>query len=334
MPTTPEAIVDDIQESVAAGFRNRLIARGQARALIWREGVLPPDAPAFSPQLSYDLNSYGYALLELGLRLREMGGEAAEARIAFEQAATALEAVVGKGSREDDDRCFHFVMAAASYHLARLSARAYSLLSVVDSDDNFSPVEQVLALLMRRDMTALHTMVLEYRVSGVGSDERIAGLIEAHLGELEGVADQERDANGFLFDNLAIALTDVFFGAVALFLLAVERGERQLLDRAVGQLHESLGVCGELNLVSHWWGHRIAIHLLSDLWANTFHERVPTLPTGGEAADWPRLRKLFIASLLRRPRAEVDLWPSQIAAATRAIDQSDDLVVSLPTSAY
>ena len=333
MPTTLEAIVADIDESVAAGFRGRLIARGQARAMIWRDGVLPPDAPAFSPQLSYDLNSYGYALLGLGLRLREMEGEAAKARIAFEQAATALEAVVAKGNREEDDRYFHFVMAAASYHLAHLSARAYSLLAVVDTDDNFSPAEQVLALLMRRDIRALHTKVLEYRVSGAGSDERIAGSIQAHLGELEGVADQARDADGFLFDNLAIALTDVFFGAMALFLLAVERGERQLLDRAIGQLQDSLSVCGEMNLVPHWWVHRVAIHLLSDLWSNTFHERVPTLPTGGEAEDWPRLRKLFIASLLRRSRAEVDLWPSQIAAATRAVDQSDDLVVSLPTSA-
>src|SRR4029077_18886349 len=40
-----------------------------------------------------------------------------------------------------------------------------------------------------------------------------------------------------------------------------------------------------------------------------------------------------IALLQSRPRAEVDLWPSQIEAATRAVDQSDDLVVSLPTSA-
>ena len=316
-----------------AGFRGRLIARGQARAIIWRDGVLPPDAPAFAPQLSYDLSSYGYALLELGLRLREMEGEAAQARVAFEQAATALEAVVAKGSREEGDRCFHFVMAAASYHLARLSARAYSLLTSVDTDDNFSLIEQVLGLLMRRNTRALQTMVLEYRVSGAGSDERIARSIEAQLGELEGLADQAGDADGFLIDNLTIALTDVFFGAMALFLLAVERGERQLLDRAIGQLRDSLSVCGEMNLVPHWWVHRVAIHLLSDLWSSTFHEQVPRVPTGGEAADWPRLRKLFIATLLRRSRAEVDLWPSQIAAATRAVDQLDDLVVSLPTSA-
>jgi replicative superfamily II helicase len=88
-----------------------------------------------------------------------------------------------------------------------------------------------------------------------------------------------------------------------------------------------------MNLLPQWWAFRVAIHLLSDLWSNTFHERVPVLPAGGEAADWPRLRELFIASLLRRPKAEVDLWPSQIEAATRAVDQSDDLVISLPTSA-
>ena len=95
----------------------------------------------------------------------------------------------------------------------------------------------------------------------------------------------------------------------------------------------SLSICSELNLLPQWWAHRIAIHLLSDLWSSTFHERVPLQPAGGEAPDWPRLRELFIALLQRRPRAEVDLWPSQIEAAARAVDQSDDLVVSLPTSA-
>ena len=49
MPTTPEAIAADIAEAATAGFRGRLIARGQARAIIWRDGILPPDAPPFSP---------------------------------------------------------------------------------------------------------------------------------------------------------------------------------------------------------------------------------------------------------------------------------------------
>ena len=301
--------------------------------MIWRDGVLPPGAPAFSPQLSFDLHSYAYGLLGLGLRLLELGGDPTHARTAFEQAATALEAVMARGNRLEADRHFHFVMAAASYHLARLSARAFSLLAVVATDENFSPIEQALALLMRRDITALRTQVYAFRVNGDGSDARITGLIRERLSQDGGAPSADRDGQDFLFEGVDLALTDNFFGAVALFLLALDRGERALVDQAIAQLRESLAACAELNLLPQWWAHRVAIHLLSDLWSNSFHEKLPVAPAGGEAPEWPGLRELFIASLGRRPKAEVDLWPSQIEAAARAADQSDDLVVSLPTSA-
>ena len=333
MPTTPEAIAADIVEAATAGFRGRLIARGQARAIIWSDGALPPDAPAFAPQLSYDLHSYGYALLGLGLRLRELGGDAAQARTALEKAATALEAVIAKGNRQEVDRDFHFIMAAASYHLAHLSARAYSLLAIVEADENFAPTERVLALLMRRNFRALRANVLDYRASGEGSDARIAADIQTKLDQAEAAADLADGGDEFLFDGLDTALNDAFMAAMSLFLLALERGEQPLLDQALERLRTGLAICSELNMLPQWWSHRIAIHLLSDLWSNTFHEKVPLQPSGGDAADWPRLRELFIALLQRRPKAEVDLWPSQIEAATRAADQSDDLVVSLPTSA-
>lgn len=333
MPTTPDGITAAIEEAAAAGFRGHLIARGQARAIIWRDGELPPDAPGFAPQLSYDLHSYGYALLGLGLRLRELGGDASQARVAFEQAATALEAVIAKGNRQEVDRDFHFIMAAASYHLAHLSARAYSLLAIVESEENFSIIERALAQLMRRNFGALRFSVFDYRASGEGSDARITAAIQANLDQAAGVVDHIDSDSNFVFDGLDTALTDTFLAAMSLFLMALDRGERPLLDQALERLRVGLATCSELNMVPQWWVHRIAIHLLSDLWSNTFHERAPLQPTGGEAADWPRLRELFIALLQRRPKAEVDLWPSQVEAATRAVDQSDDLVVSLPTSA-
>jgi superfamily II DNA/RNA helicase len=333
MPTTPEAIAADITEAATAGFRGRLIARGQARAIIWRDGALPADAPAFAPQLSYDLHSYAYALLGLGLRLRELGGGVAQARTAFEQAATALEAVMAKGDRQEVDRDFHFVMAASAYHLAHLSARAYSLLAIVETDENFSPVERTLALLMRRNFDALRSSVFDYRASGQGSDARITADIKTRLDQAEAVAAAPEDGDDFLFDGLDVALTDAFMAAISLFLLALERGERPLVDQALERLRISVAICSEMNMLPQWWAHRVAIHLLSDLWSNTFHERVPLEPAGGAAADWLKLRELFIALLQRRPQAEIDLWPSQTEAAARAADQSDDLVVSLPTSA-
>ncbi|CND01540.1 ski2-like helicase [Yersinia frederiksenii] len=333
MPTTPEDIIADINEAAAAGFRGRLIARGQARAIIWRDGVLPPDAPEFSAQLSHELHSYAYALIGLGLRLRELDGDASKARIAFEQAATALEAVIAKGNRVDVDRDFHFVMAAASYHLAHLSARAYSLLTIVENDDNFSPIERVIARLIRRDFGTLRASVLNYRANNEGSDEYITAAIQANLDEIDSGNNFAGSGNDFLFGGLDTALIDAFMAATSLFLLAVERGERLLLDQAIARLRESLTICGELNMLPQWWVHIIAIHLMSDLWSTTFHERLPLLPEGGGAPEWPKLRELFIALLQSRHKAEIDLWPSQIEAATRAVNQSDDLVVSLPTSA-
>ncbi len=333
MPTTPDTIASSIIEAAAAGFRGRLIARGQARAIIWRDGVLPPDAPEFAPQLSYDLNSYGYSLLGLGLRLRELQGNTTQARTAFEQAATALEAVIAKGDPGDADRDFHFVMAAASYHLAHLSARSYSLLQMVVDGENFTLTERALVLLMRRNFQKLRVHVFDYRASEQGSDIVIANNIQSNLDRLEATGDLPRDSHDFLFAGLDTALTDAFMAGMALVISAIERGEQALLEQAQERFATGLAVSAELNMIPQWWVYRIASHLVTDLWSSTFHVNIPLQPVGGEAHSWAQLRELFIALLLRRPRAEFDLWPSQIDAAKRAADQTDDLVVSLPTSA-
>lgn len=329
MPTTASAIEAVIAEVATPGFREKLIARGQARAMIWRDGALPDGSPTFSPLLSYDLHSYGYSLLGLGLRLRELGGDPSYARLAFQQSATALEAAIAKGRLDDPNRDFHFIIAASGYHLAQLSARAYSLLSMVRSDENFSTIERALAHLMFRDLNSLERMTLSFRAGGVGSDERVMLAIAASISEQQ----SDELTRSPALDGLDLSLTDNFFSAMALFLFALERGERHYLDLAADRLQEGVSVCGEVNFVPQWWANRIARHLIMDLWDSSFHERLPLMAKGGEATDWPLLRQLFIASLLSRSKAEIDLWPSQIAAANRAVDQSDDLVVSLPTSA-
>ena len=52
---------------------------------------------------------------------------------------------------------------------------------IVRGEDNFSPIERALAQLMLRDFNALDAMVLDFRASGQGSDERITAALQAHL---------------------------------------------------------------------------------------------------------------------------------------------------------
>jgi superfamily II DNA/RNA helicase/ribosomal protein L20 len=330
MAKNPEDIVELIREAIKPGFRENLLARGQARSMIWRDGSLPPDAPPFSSLLSYDLLAYAYSLMGQGLRLLDLGVETEIARAAFENAASAIEAVITRG-QGNNERDFHRLIAAACYHLSRYSARAYSLLHKGLTEANLTIPERALALLMLRDIDALTELIATNRSGVHASDDALFAI----LAEIERVCDKDDDETpeDRLLEAADIALSDHFIGSLGIALLAFERGEGELLDTALDQLQIGLESAGELSLVPQWWCHRLAVHLLRDLWASSFHQRLPQALPNDSLANWEGYRELFIASLLRRNRAEIDLWPSQLKAAERASDVTDNMVVSLPTSA-
>ena len=139
---TLEEITNTVSEAISPDYRDRLIAKGQARSMILRDGTLPDGGPHFSQYLQYDLKSYAYALLDLALRLRDYSPQDPLARTAFEQAANALSAAITNGDPTELDRGFHRVLAASSYHLGRFSARAYSLLRESLDRSNLSPMER------------------------------------------------------------------------------------------------------------------------------------------------------------------------------------------------
>jgi superfamily II DNA/RNA helicase len=329
---TLEELRANIDEAVVPGFRARLLARGQARGMIWRDGGLPEDAPNFGAELSDDLLSYGYSLLSHGLRYTDLGGDAATARKAFEVAAEALEAVVARGAA-GAERDFHRLVAGAAYHLGRFSARAYSLLHKNLAEANLSTMEKGIAKLMLRDLDGLTADIGAWFASGQGSDDALVAALEQHGTQGAVGADGDEEPDGRINAVLA-ALEDNFMAALATAMLALERGDQALLTPARERLRSGLGIAGELDLVPAWWCHRLAIHLLGGLWETSCHEVLPLAgPPGTDIGDWVRLRKLFIASLYRRSRAEVELWPSQLQAARRVLDAGTNLVLSLPTSA-
>ena len=69
-----ETLHAEVAAALEPAFRAQLLARGQARAMILRDGVLPLGAPQFAPTLPHDLIAYGEALLLHAIRIRSMGG--------------------------------------------------------------------------------------------------------------------------------------------------------------------------------------------------------------------------------------------------------------------
>lgn len=332
MAATLEELRANIQAAVEPGYRQKLLARGQARGMIWRGGQLPIDAPNFRSDLSDDLLSFGYSLLLHGLRYIDLGGEFAHAQLAFEVAAESIEAVVARGA-VDETRDFHRLIAGAAYHLGRYSARAYSLLYEGLGESNLSVVELCLAKLILRDLEGVNNAIGTWFASGTGSDQKVIAALE----KTDEVGDTEDDIaspGGGLVEAMSLALEGNFLSAMSLTLLALERGDQGLVEAARARLKGGLEVAGELNIVTQWWVHRLAVHVVDGLWDSSFHVLLPNQgPPESDIGDWNDLRKLFIASLMRRRRAEIELWPSQVAAAKRVLHFDANLVLSLPTSA-
>ncbi|MEJ1386236.1 MAG: DEAD/DEAH box helicase [Candidatus Sedimenticola sp. (ex Thyasira tokunagai)] len=321
-----EKLQDTVTSAIETGFRGRLLARGQARSLIWQDGQLPEGAPGFSPLLSYDLTSYGESLLSLGMRIRESQGDANLARAAFEHAGDSLEAVVSKGDPNEPLKDSFRLLSASAFHMAGLSARAYSMLQAAIAEGNLSFIERALALLIVRSLDELEQRIIDWRIDGLASEEALIQSISANVEHID-------DDDDPIFAAIDVALTDQFLSGLGTYLTALKTGQPELVSSAISTLRHGQESAGELNMVPQWWCFRLACHLIEDLWKSSFHYVLPINPTGDAEPDWQALRDLYIASLYKRGRAEIELWPSQIDAARRATDALDDLVVSLPTSA-
>lgn len=339
MPQPAEEIAAELRALTEPGARNRLVARGLARGMIWRDGVLPPETPAFAGGLSADLLDHGYLLLSKALQLRERGTDSELAAEGFRVAAECIESVVRRGSPDAPDRGFHLVVAAASFHLARLAARSYCLVPEDTRALHLSTPERVIVRLMRRDLAGLRDLLSQWLNNPEYTDEAVAERLRENAGEPVakdgGIHEEwgEEEAAGFGPDDaLVLAITRRILQGVARFEYALRSGSTQEYREAVEALSSAAEAAAEARLVSLWWTATLARHLVDELWGFSLHERLPR-SRGPQDGRFDELRSRFIRVLSSRTIAEVDLWPSQVDAARRAIDPADDLIVALPTSA-
>lgn len=321
MSETAAQLSSRLQAAVEPGVRGRLLDKGLARGLIWRDGILPEGAPEFPESLSEDLLDYGHAVMALALRLRAAGAPNPHVlERAFLVAGEAIEAAVHRG--EDRlDRGFHRVTAAIAFHLGRYAARAFSMLPAGTEAQNLAPTETALVQLLRRRLDDLHKTFSEWLLDEANADEAVAAKL--------------KDGEDFdQSDAVHRVLTSSFMRGLALFDHALTTGQPDAASAGRDRLLATADAARDLNAVSHWWAATLAAHLVDELWEMSLHQQVPELPLENEDhARWRDLRRAYIQRLRGGQRAAIELWPSQLAAAKRSLDAADDLVVALPTSA-
>jgi len=202
-------------------------------------------------------------------------------------------------------------------------ARSYSMLPPSALDKNLASSERALAFLLRRDLLALRELILSWLGRAEHSDEAVAQRLAN--------ADDEFGPE----DAVVLALTTTYFRALGLADTALLTGERARYEAAIGALAKLIAASGDVGNVPIWWVATLTIHLLRDLWDQCLHIQLPD--DGGPSGDlpnrWADLRRDFIAQLAVRRPPHIDLWPSQLEAAQRSVDTTDDLVIALPTSA-
>jgi hypothetical protein len=295
MPKTPEALRERILESTSTGARGRLQARGLARGLIWRNGQLPEGSPRFSEQLREDLLSHAYSLLLTSLELREFGEHEAIWRHGLNAASEAIESAYRRGDREDPERGFHLVVAAAACHLARAAARSFYLCPTGEAD-NLSTIERLLVLLMRRELKSLERAC---RAIVNGTDYSDEGVLQRMLAA-------DSDADELLINA---AFTKTFARALSMFCNALLTGDSALVGESRDLLLRGVDTASEVRSVETWWVYYLALHFIDDLWDQSLHVRFPLAPSpdalDGGASLWNilRHRPATTAACMARVRA-------------------------------
>lgn len=326
MAQNPQALADLVDELVRPDARGRLLAQGLARGMVWRDGVVPEGAPDFPTQLTADLLDFGYALVALGLELRDANrrdptSAPFETGEAFRVAAEAIESAVRRGRPDDEDRGRHLVVCAAAFHLAGYAARAFSLLPLQTLDSNLASHERVLALLLRRDLPSMRSLLMQWQLNPSHSDE----VVSARLLDPDDAFEPD--------DAAIVALTTAYHRAVGTADSALLFGDDALFRRAVAALSDVVANAALIGNLPTWWVATLTIHIVRDLWSQSLHQVLPPDLGTNDSGRWSQMRHDFISILGTRRPPQMELWPSQIAAASRSTDPTDDLVIALPTSA-
>lgn len=319
MPRDAADLAAQLAEATEAGFRDRLLARGQAQSMIRREGVLPDEAQNFSVYLDRDLLEYGYSLMSTALRILEVYSSAPEAidggdeviadqiatsRNAFLQASYALEAATRNADPNTPEIAFHRLVAGAASHMAGYAARAFSLVEASRTSGRLSPMELTLADLVMRDLSGIEERTLRIRSSPELSDDALTAALSHSAEDADHGVDEGMNEDGITATNadpafdpeqdpeilddlgpITLLLSEHYLSSVSAAMFAIAFGLDAVLAASIADLRLGEDACNDIAAPGPWWVFRLTRHMIADLDQTSIRSNLPTEPPGDDDTD-------------------------------------------------
>lgn len=294
-------LVERLKRATTRGFRGSLLARGQAQAMIRRDGKLPEGAPQFSQDLDHDLLNYGYSLMTMALRILDEGvssdGDPSfesivklkerneVCRNVFLQASYALEAATRNADPQMPDIAFHRLIAGAASHLAGYSARAFSFAQASYHSGRLSPMELTLADLFMRNLDKIEERVRRLRSAAQTTDQALSAALLRQETDLEPHIEGETDLHDATLHSeelddlgpLTLLLSDHYLASVSAALYANAYGLSNLRDEAREDLKLGEAAANDINAPGPWWIFRLTRHIFEDLDSTSIGNNLPTI---------------------------------------------------------
>lgn len=302
MPRDAADLVAQLAEITAAGFRDKLLARGQAQSMIRREGELPDDSQIFSPYLDEDLLNYGYSMMSTALRILESEGSQTEmsglmdiSRNGFLQASYALEAATRNADPDTPEIAFHRLIAGAASHMAGYAARAFSLTEASRASGRLSPMELTLADLLMRDLGGIEERTVRLRSAPEVTDQALSAALLRYdeTEDDDGRAESSRTPEHAPADPeevrdlgpITLLLSEHYLSAVSAAMFAIAFGRSALLATAIADLRVGENASNDIAAPGPWWVFRLTRHIVSDLNESSIRQNLPREPPGDDDAD-------------------------------------------------
>ena len=204
-----------------------------------------------------------------------------------------------------------------TYYISNNFPRSY-VLSKDNANLELPKYKEAIFIFMKKDFHKLRTLILKE----INSDEYDEDLLIEKL--------ESNEINNF--DALDTMLSYSIFKALNNVLNFLLLGDKTFIDDSLDLLNKYKQIALVHNFVDYWWVISCLEIIIKELYENSLWNQLKPFYSDYDDELNNRLTN-YIFNYANRETPIVELWPSQISAIPKILENNENLTIKMPTSA-